>query len=74
MRTSNRGLPSWKSDQPTGVPRAPAKPIVQPQRAAPSAEPAMQIRVTPAYTGYYYSVTHATNGPGCRVRVEVLRG
>ena len=41
--TSNRGLPSWKSDQPTGVLRAPANPMVQPQRAAPSAEPALQI-------------------------------
>ena len=36
-------LPSWKSDQPTGVLRAPAKPMVQPQLAAPSAEPALKI-------------------------------
>ena len=41
--TSNKGLPSWKSDQPTGVLRAPANPMVQPQRAAPPAEPALQI-------------------------------
>jgi hypothetical protein len=41
---SNTELPSWKSDQPTGVVRAPAKPTVQPQRAAaPSAEPAQKI-------------------------------
>ena len=41
----NKQLPSWKSDQPTraGVLRAPAKPMVQPQLAAPSAEPALKI-------------------------------
>ncbi len=41
--SSNKDLPSWKSDQPTGFFRAPAKPVVQPQRAAPSAEPALQV-------------------------------
>jgi hypothetical protein len=43
--STNKELPSWKSDQPTGVLRAPAKPMVpwQPQCAAPSAEPALQI-------------------------------
>ena len=41
--TSNKGLPSWKSDQPTGVLRAPANPMVQPQRASPPAELALQI-------------------------------
>ena len=40
--STNRELPSWKSDHPTGVLRAPAKPMVQPQCAAPSAEPALQ--------------------------------
>ncbi len=37
--SENKLLPSWKSDQPTGVLRAPFKPMVQPQLAAPSAEP-----------------------------------
>ena len=32
-----------EADQPTGVLRAPAKPMVQPQLAAPSAEPALKI-------------------------------
>jgi hypothetical protein len=41
--TSNKGLPSWKSDQPTAVLRAPANPMVQPQRAAPPADHALQI-------------------------------
>ena len=41
--SENKQLPSWKSDQPTGVLRAPAKPMVQPQLAAPSAEPALKI-------------------------------
>ena len=41
--TSNKELPSWTSDQPTGVLRAPANPMVQPQRAAPPTEPALQI-------------------------------
>jgi len=40
--STNKELPSWKSDHPTGVLRAPAKPMVQPQCAAPSAEPALQ--------------------------------
>ena len=41
--TSNKELPSWTSDQPTGVLRAPAKPMDQPQLAAPSAEPALKM-------------------------------
>ena len=41
--SENKQLPSWKSDQPTGVLRAPAKPMVQPQLAAPSAEPALKL-------------------------------
>ena len=44
--SENKQLPSWKSDQPTGVlraPAAPATPMVQPQLAAPSAEPALKI-------------------------------
>ena len=41
--TSNKELPSWTSDQPTGVLRAPAKPMDQPQLAAPSAEPALKL-------------------------------
>ena len=41
--SENKQLPSWKSDQPTGVLRAPAKPMVQPQLAAPSAEPALLL-------------------------------
>ena len=41
--SENKQLPPWKSDQPTGVLRAPAKPMVQPQLAAPSAEPALKL-------------------------------
>ncbi len=45
-KTSNCRLGSKSdsgSDQPTGVLRAPAKPMVQPQLVAPSAEPALKI-------------------------------